>query len=292
MANIDNDKMWASILRVFNEYQSSNTLSYTAYTQGLREQGLEFNGKDIVPIKHKLKAGDWVVDDDGRIGRIIECTKDFADVDLEFSRLSTSPNNIRSWTIQDAKDGDVLVSESALGTWYCIFKSLEDEESMTVHCYISRSGDFKAKKELCFDKDPSDVCPATKEQREQLEKAMFDAGYEWDADKKELKKLGQSEVTKESDQEELNEFERYIERITNVCIEDRKKYTNKRIKGFSKDLLDIAHKQFIEEACEWLKENAEDYIGTCYDKKGRPTNETYLPRIFFEDFRKALEKGE
>ena len=62
---------------------------------------------------------------------------------------------------------------------------------MTVHCYISRNGDFVMKKELCFDKYPLGVNPATKEQRELLFAKMKEAGYEWDAEKKELKKIEQ-----------------------------------------------------------------------------------------------------
>lgn len=42
---------------------------------------------------------------------------------------------------------------------------------------------------------------ATKEQRDTLFAKMKEAGYAFDFKKKELKKLGQSEVTKTSDQE-------------------------------------------------------------------------------------------
>ena len=95
---------------------------------------------------------------------------------------------------KDAKDGDVLVSKSpcGLGTWYCIFKSLDNDESMTVYCYLARNGRFETKKELCFDKDPYNTIPATKEQRDTLLKAMTDAGYTFDFEKKELKKIEQN----------------------------------------------------------------------------------------------------
>ena len=100
-------------------------------------------------------------------------------------------DNFKLWTIQDAKDGDVLVSESTCGinTWYCIFKSLDGDESMTVYCYLARDGRFETKKELCFDKDPYNTKPATKEQRDILFQKMHKAGFEWNADKKELKKI-------------------------------------------------------------------------------------------------------
>ena len=52
---------------------------------------------------------------------------------------------------------------------------------------------------LCF-------TPATKEQRDTLFAKMKEAGYSFDFEKKELKKLGQPEVTKTSDQEEIAEI--------------------------------------------------------------------------------------
>ena len=43
-------------------------------------------------------------------------------------------------------------------------------------------------KNECFCTIDAPVTPATKEQRDVLMKAMNDAGYEWNAEKKELKK--------------------------------------------------------------------------------------------------------
>ena len=122
-------------------------------------------------------------------GRIVD------DYGTEYDMHSDAYKCFRPWTIKDAKDGDVLVSESTcgLGTWYCIFKSLDGDESITVYCYLARDGRFETKKELCFDKDPYNTNPATKEQRDTLIKAMADAGYTFDFEKKELKEIEPAE---------------------------------------------------------------------------------------------------
>ena len=43
------------------------------------------------------------------------------------------------------------------------------------------------------------ACPATKEQRELLFKVMYDAGYVWDAEKKELREIEQKPTWSEED---------------------------------------------------------------------------------------------
>jgi hypothetical protein len=156
----------------------------------LEKQGEQKPANKVEPKFHK---GDWVVycnDDVDLITGIEEngyCINNGGYIPF------VCENEMRLWDITDAKVGDVLVSESTcgLGTWYCIFKSLDGDESMTVYCYLARDGRFETKKELCFDKDPYNTKPATKEQRDQLEKAMADAGYRWNLDEKKMEKIEQ-----------------------------------------------------------------------------------------------------
>ena len=153
-------------------------------------------------VEPKFREGDWVVycnDDVDLITGIEEngyCINNGGYIPF------VCENEMRLWDITDAKVGDVLVSESTcgLGTWYCIFKSLDGDESMTVYCYLARDGRFETKKEQCFDKDPYNTKPATKEQRDQLEKAMANAGYTFDFDKKELKKIEGTTAWSEEDE--------------------------------------------------------------------------------------------
>ena len=87
----------------------------------------------------------------------------------------------RFWTIQDAKDGDVLAAHEC----YVVFKEI-DGLNIKCYCtyhYLGLNPSFY--KDTLQNKDA--FLPATKEQRDAMMKAMADAGYEWDAEKKELK---------------------------------------------------------------------------------------------------------
>ena len=90
---------------------------------------------------------------------------------------------IREWTIRDAKDGDVLAT--SVGAF--IYNGNNGGGSCPgSYCGINTLGDFKMGVEHHW--TCKKVYPATKEQRDALMKAMNNAGYEWDTEKKELKK--------------------------------------------------------------------------------------------------------
>lgn len=99
---------------------------------------------------------------------------------------------IREWTIEDAKGGDVLCCKSG---WMCIFKSLNNHtNTFSSYCFMDSDKCFFNSGGECHTLDKEFINaynglihPATKEQRDTLMKAMNEAGYEWDADKKELK---------------------------------------------------------------------------------------------------------
>jgi hypothetical protein len=115
----------------------------------------------------------------------------------------------RSWTIQDAKDGDVLVHNGCI----FIFMGIKDgivqaiEENM---CELVNFGEP--------DKD-NDYRPATKEQRDLLFQKMKEAGYEWDAEKKELYKIEQIPVWTEEDEVKINRIVACLENL-NVADND------------------------------------------------------------------------
>ena len=92
--------------------------------------------------------------------------------------------NFHLWTIQDAKDGDVLNSPSHHLIW--IYKDNEHFYACVNMNYVTKNVATKGSIKI-----PSDACPATKEQRDTLMKAMADAGYTFDFAKKELKKIEQ-----------------------------------------------------------------------------------------------------
>ena len=93
------------------------------------------------------------------------------------------------WSLQDAKDGDVLVYGDKPNHNHVevimIFKSLKDERAAFTH-FHTFVDQFRI--DNWCDCGES-VHPATKEQRDLLFAKMKESGYEWDADKKELIKL-------------------------------------------------------------------------------------------------------
>lgn len=90
------------------------------------------------------------------------------------------------WTINDAKDGDIL----ACGNDIVIFKEnsynpKDQSGCMFVYCAFNKCGYWYEIGGI----NPTYYKPATKEQRDTLMKAMTDEGYTFDFDKKELRKL-------------------------------------------------------------------------------------------------------
>ena len=94
--------------------------------------------------------------------------------------------NFKLWTIQDAKDGDVLASID--GDDILIFRNIEDNVSFLSYYNIARKGEHYWSK--------SRFIPATKEQRDLLFQKMKEAGYEWDAENKQLRKVEQKPADK------------------------------------------------------------------------------------------------
>ena len=97
----------------------------------------------------------------------------------------------RLWDItKDAKAGDVLVCENG---WTCIFKTLVNDENFSSYCFMDNTKWFcetgsecHTLKEEFVKAYNGKIYPATKEQRDILFQKMKEAGYEWDAEKKEL----------------------------------------------------------------------------------------------------------
>ena len=141
-----------------------------------------------VKVEPKFKVRDWLQYRSAEPFFVEEITKQGyvnGDSCLPFEW----EDEIHLWTIQDAKDGDVLVyvtDEENL--WIMIYWSLYEPYDGHVHYHALLVNDnFTDKGTCCICID--NLKPATKEQRDLLFQKMADAGYEWDAEKKKLKKV-------------------------------------------------------------------------------------------------------
>ena len=100
-----------------------------------------------------------------------------------------------AFTIQDAKDGDVLSDVTTI----FIFKDLLSDGSVMSYCdYDTDSGESGAFCPLSANLMCSKITPTTKEQRDLLFQKMHEAGWEFDFEKKELKKISQRMVSAEA----------------------------------------------------------------------------------------------
>ena len=141
-------------------------------------------------VKPKFHEGDWTVSNlDKKTRQISEVHFDeynsYYVVDGKSINLEEYDRLHYLWTIDDAKDGDVLSD----GTTIFIFKDLLSDGSVMSYCdYDTDSGENDAFCPLSMNLSCSKITPTTKEQRDLLFAKMKEAGYEWNA---ELKKIEQ-----------------------------------------------------------------------------------------------------
>lgn len=155
-----------------------------------------------LPVQANFKVGDWVagIDDEGDMATemIVSFSHNkvlLVDTDgchTEYPK--TELNGFHRWTIADAKDGDVLVCYSEV-------KGNPIEQAGIFKQYVGQHGGcsntFLAHTRIDWDGNiiingymgSTNILPATKEQRDLLFARIREAGYEWDAEKKELRKI-------------------------------------------------------------------------------------------------------
>jgi uncharacterized membrane-anchored protein YhcB (DUF1043 family) len=157
-------------------------------------------------IETTFHEGDWVVDKSGLVQQVLEfrggiytCTYNSFGTDCE--------SNYHLWTIDDAKDGDVLADEdNNIG----IYRGKVDDVDWHSYVYLGCDNYLYGYKIGGYH-NIRNTKPATKEQHDQLEKAIADAGFTFDFEKKELNKVEQhSENTK------LSKFEEAIKDMVDV----------------------------------------------------------------------------
>ena len=140
----------------------------------------------------KFKVGDWVVNNVCLPIQIASIEDDMY-ICTEGDALSISfiDENFHLWTIQDAKDGDVLVVGDEDGTGIAICSKNDKIGNNILYCYYDDENGFAINTPIALE---CLLYPATKEQRDLLFSKMKEAGYKWDAEKKELKKIEQKPV--------------------------------------------------------------------------------------------------
>ena len=168
------------------------------------KSALEAIKEEKVDNEPKFKVGDWVVNKFGDSFHIDSLDKKNYQVSNGKGNYNYFPiskqDEMHLWDIQDAKDGDVLslswLEDKNLCEKIIIFKKYHSDGVIGLYstpCVEGYGNTFKNGKMIFSEKVPyysktwtCNLHPSTKEQRDFLFQKIKEAGYEWDADKKEL----------------------------------------------------------------------------------------------------------
>jgi hypothetical protein len=211
----------------------------------------------------KFNVGDWCIDnEDGTIFQIVKVLDNTyaykTNEGKEYSCTHYSlENDARLWTIQDAKDGDVLADDASV----ILFRKIGNkkyEDVVDYHCVVD-SGKFKIQEKDFYWGKTNDVPllhPATKEQRDTLMKAMADAGYAFDFENKELKKIEQKSAMDEQNHALNDEDIRRYNSILSSIKYCSEQYPCK--KEYDKDINWLKDRVQPQPKQEWKQENTDE----------------------------------
>ena len=194
---------YARSLDAYNQYGKESINKDIAW---LEKQG-EQNPAD--KIEPKFHQDDWITNG----ACIIKITSIddryyWHDNDCAGGDIKSIDKEYHLWTIQDAKDGDVLYCKIDDDTEIIVMCSgINIHNNVDSYCRYNSKLGFNTYITNVLDAEHDFITPATKEQRDILFQKIKEAGYEWDAEKKELKKIDQKPACKEDDESWFKELE-------------------------------------------------------------------------------------
>ena len=158
-------------------------------------------------VKTKFKVGDWVVRGD-TVAQILDIQEQYyvgLDINGKYfvSSRFLDDDKIHFWTIQDVKDGDVLVNGSNIFIFHFI-----NNRRLMGYCHVNMD-DGNLYNDIgrneCFCTIDAPITPATKEQRDRLFQRIKEAGYKWNVESKTLEE--------KFDPKTLKPFDKIIARV-------------------------------------------------------------------------------
>ena len=158
--------------------------------------------KPIDKVEPNFKVGDWVVYCNDDVDLITGIEENGYCINNSGYIPFICESDIRLWTIQDAKDGDVLFTSSTASHETFIFKNIDEKGNAKCYFAYDSEDGFREGK-YHFIGRVTKCKPATKEQHDILFQKMKEAGYEWDAEKKELIKIEQKPASWSKEDEEI-----------------------------------------------------------------------------------------
>lgn len=211
-----------------NAYKCADEVQYRrGYEDAKREFKKQSEQKSTDKIEPKFKNGQWIVWQD-KYYKVYDNGCGYELVDQNGLSKSLGYENINKnthlWNIaKDAKDGDVLLFEGNYNS-IVLFQGIgiNGKERINYHCKCDLGNySFGIQGDVAclgtVDKDAEHYHPATKEQCDILFQKMKEAGYEWNAEKKELKKIEQKSAWSEEDEDALDIAIRIIQNGGDDC---------------------------------------------------------------------------
>lgn len=200
VSSITKEQALAWLKKQNSNIDNANKEYWRGYREGRQEvidkyAELEKQGKQkpVDKVEPKFSEGDWVTCGDYfRHPLKIVSISNFLYTAVDIQGVSVRPlieyldKHYHLFTIQDVNDGDILAFDNAT---IVIFKDLYNATSFHSYCHIE-DGVFNISKiELPDWWNGVGFKPATKEQRDLFFTKMREAGYEWNAERKELKRI-------------------------------------------------------------------------------------------------------
>ena len=185
MSNKDDERLRKTTIAFLKDFVEKGYENAVECIDWLEKQGKN----SIDKIKPRFNVGDWVIYIKSKSIYQVEKKENYeytlryifgGSLCLPFSNEEL----IREWTIQDAKDGDVLVHNSFMFDDFIFIYN--NTSTLQAYCYYSS----ERNRFIIEDRghpcpwNMQEVTPATKEQRDLLFQKIKEAGYEWDAEKK------------------------------------------------------------------------------------------------------------
>ena len=196
MSDKDDERLRKTTIAFLKDFVEQGYENAVECIDWLEKQGEQ---KPADKVEPKFHQGEWITNGDytWKIKEVkpLDYILQSQDGNIVDDTTSHVDEQFHSFTIEDAKNGDVLAAHECI----VLFKEI-DGLNIKCHCtyHFMNNPSFY----INTLQNKSAFHPATKEQRDALEKAMADAGYEFDFDKKELKKIEQKPEQKPAWSEE------------------------------------------------------------------------------------------
>lgn len=200
-------------------------------------------------VEPKFKVDNWVVYEDQTLQIVGVFEDGYATNNSAQGFIPKErEHSMRLWTIQDAKDGDVLYCKSSGIEYIVMSKGVNEHGNIDSYFRYNSLDGFGVDVSSVLSSRQDDITPANKEQRDTLFAKMKEAGYVWDVEHKQLKKVEPKKEPTEFEEAVWNSIKDY----------DIEIYSDNQIlehsKDVAKELLKLAKKQLQEEFDKQLEQ--------------------------------------